>query len=95
MKIKLIETPGAVLLQAEGLAEAKFDRFVPFSEPGSDRTRFDDQLKASARSMSVTVRKAVDRMVTGTSAWSLETDSDTALELGMNVAEALALELEL
>jgi hypothetical protein len=95
MRIQLLLLPGKLYLQAEGLKEETFDRFHPHAEPGSDRVRFDDQVKATAASMSVTVQKAMNRLELGIGAWALITDSDTALELAMNVAEPLGIELQL
>jgi hypothetical protein len=95
MKIRLLVLVGKLYLQAEGLKEESFDRFHPHAEPGSDRVRFDDQVKATGLSMSVTVQKAMNKLELGLSSWVLVTDSDTALELAMNAAEALGSELEL
>jgi hypothetical protein len=94
MRIQLVLSD-KLYLQAEGLREATFDRFHPHSEPDSDRFRFDDQVKATALSMSVKVQQAMNKLETGVSAWSLVSDSDTALDLAMNVAEALETELQL
>jgi len=95
MKIQLLVLPDKLYLQAEGLKEESFDRFHPHAEPGSDRVRFDDQVKATALSMSVTAQKAMNKLEQGLSVWALITDSDTGLELAMNVADALGIELQL
>lgn len=95
MRIQLVFTTGKVYLQADGLKEEHFDRFHPHSEPGSDRVRFDAQVKATAASMSVTAQKAMNKLEQGLSAWVLITDSDTALELAMTAADALGIELQL
>ena len=97
MKIQLLRIPekSYLYLQASGLKEESFDRFHPHTEPGSDRVRFDDQVTASALSMSVKVQKALHMLAQGVSVWVLVTDSDTALELAMHAAEALGIELEL
>ncbi len=97
MKIQLMNLPekSYMYLQASELKEEAFDRFHPHSEPGSDRVRFDDQVAATALSMSVKVQKALHKLALGVSVFVLVTDSDTALELAMKAAEALGVELEL
>jgi hypothetical protein len=95
MTIRFLVASARYFLQAEGMNEASFDRFHPHSEPGSERARFDEQVKATAKAMSIAVRPAMDRLNTGVSAWLVESDSDSGLELGMSVAEHLGSELEL
>jgi len=95
MIVKLVQFNGQYIIRGENLAESNFDAFHPTTEPGSDRERFDQAVKAVAKNKGIATKQHRAMLTTGVSAWALDTYDDAALDCGDEIATSLGVGLEL